>query len=220
MTPGDFRLVITSGPTREWLDPVRFLSNASSGRTGWCLASAGLPLFRQVTLISGPVAREYCELAGAEITLVDTTQDMADAVRAAAGPATLLIMAAAPADYTPAHVSDAKLKKTPGSMELKLRPTVDILGSIAALGDSFPSFYRVGFAAETGDLESNARDKLRRKRLNFICGNEVFRTARGFGENSNTWSVYGMDGSTKTIGPGDKAQLSRQLLAYLIESLP
>ena len=217
--PKRFRLVITSGPTREWLDPVRFLSNASSGRTGWCLASKGLQSFREVDLITGPVCGDYARLPGARVTQVESTADMAEAVRQAMGPRTLLIMAAAPADYTPDQVSDSKMKKTGSSLELRMKPTVDVLASIAQQGDLLDSFFRVGFAAETGDLEKNARDKLRRKHLDFICGNDVYRNTRGFGENSNSWIVYGPSVEPVTIGPADKLELAERLLDYLMRSL-
>ena len=220
MDPRRFRLVVTSGPTREWMDPVRFLSNASSGRTGWCLASQGQKRFGEVELITGPVCPEYGRLAGARITQVESTTDMAEAVRMAMAPDTVLIMAAAPADYTPAEVSPSKVKKTGNMIHMAMRPTVDVLGSIAEDGDSLERFYRVGFAAETGDLEKNARDKLLRKRLDFICGNEVFRNTRGFGERENSWVVYGRQTETVTIGPADKLELADRLLGHLIDTLP
>ncbi len=220
MNPAEFRLVVTSGPTREWVDPVRFLSNASSGRTGWHLASAGTGSFSSVSLITGPVCREYRNLPGALVTEVETTDDMADAVRANLRDRTLLIMAAAPADYTPATAATGKMKKSTAPLSLELRPTVDILASIADEGDRLDRCYRVGFAAETSDLKGHAREKLARKRLQFICGNEVYRTTRGFGERENTWLVYGADGSTETIGPDDKARLARRLLDHLVARLP
>lgn len=221
MNPGDFRLVVTSGPTREWLDPVRFITNASSGKTGWSIADAGRRLnFREVILISGQSLEKYRKVEGIQNISVETTADLLQAVRDSLVDRTLLIMAAAPVDYRPARFNPSKIKKSGTSLTLELQPTTDILKDIAPLVQSLQSCYTIGFAAETDNVLNNARDKLRRKNLNFICANEVFGTSRGFGENQNSWSLLNREGECLVIGPDDKPRLAEKLLEHLMLELP
>ena len=220
MNPADFRLVVTSGPTREWLDPVRFISNPSSGKTGWNIAHKGLSRFREVILITGPVHREYAELEGGQTILVETTADMGQAVHDALIDNTLLVMSAAPADYTPQSVQDSKIKKSPdGLLELKLKPTMDILGRLRPRVESLQNVYLTGFAAETDNMRDNAYGKLKRKNLNFICANQVFKNQAGFGNNPNTWLVINAEGREHALGPAPKEELAEALLNLLIEEI-
>lgn len=222
MKPSDFRLVVASGPTREWIDPVRFISNPSTGRTGWFIARAGLDLgFREVVLISGPGVEEFRTLDGGQTVRVDTTAEMTSAVRDQICDGSLLIMSAAPADYTPVQSSDRKLKKNSGvPMTITFAPTTDILKSIIPLAARWPNFYRVGFAAETHDLEQYALRKLKEKNLDFICGNEVFKGEAGFGDRENTLLIIDKSGKTAKIGPYAKRELARRLLDHLITEIP
>ncbi len=209
-----YHLVVTSGPTREWIDPVRFLSNPSSGKTGWHIARAGLKLFDHVTYIYGAVESPYASVEGARNVSVDTTEEMAIAVREAIGSDTLLIMAAAPADFCMEHIEEQKIKKeSRDSLTIHLRPTIDILKSIADL--SYPAFFRVGFAAETGNLEQYALKKLKEKNLDMICGNLVDRDLRGFGSHDNLLHLFTRSGARTTLGPMDKASLSGELLKFI-----
>lgn len=219
MNPAEFRLVVSSGPTREWLDPVRFLTNASSGRTGWCLAKAGVPRFGEVELISGPVCSHYRSVEGARSTPIESTYDLLAAVDAALCDKSILIMAAAPADYTPLEFSQKKLKKTGDKRIVELQPTPDVLAATAKKAAGLQRCYRIGFAAETNDMENNALEKLERKGLHFICGNEVYREDRGFGENPNRWALFGRQGQQAVFGPADKEALADSLLEYLIAGL-
>lgn len=218
MNPEEYRLVVSSGPTREWIDPVRYISNPSSGRTGWAIATKGVSLFKEVIFISGPVISKYSSVKNATNIHVDTTEDMAKAVHEWIGDKTILIMAAAPADFTARKASDHKIKKTSSeSHHIELLPTRDILKSLK--GKKFNSFIKVGFAAETNDVENYALKKLKDKKLDYICANQVFKQNMGFGENINTLTIYSKKGSTKTIGPGDKKKLAGQLIKYLIRDI-
>ncbi|EHQ07954.1 phosphopantothenoylcysteine decarboxylase [Leptonema illini] len=209
------RLVVAAGPTREWIDPVRFLTNASSGKTGWEIARNGLSRFAAVVYISGPCDAAYRTLDGATNVAVDTTADMAEAVLKALCKNSLLIMAAAPADYTPVAPAEQKIKKQPGETHrtIELRPTIDILKTA---GENPPErCIRVGFAAETEHMKEHALEKLQRKNADFICGNEVYRDRSGFGEVQNTLHLFDRAGSETVLGPMAKDRLAESLLDEL-----
>ncbi|MFZ5833163.1 MAG: phosphopantothenoylcysteine decarboxylase [Planctomycetota bacterium] len=160
------RILITSGPTREYLDPVRYLSNASSGRMGAALAAAALEAGFEVTVVSGPVLVEYP--TAAEVLRVVTTQDMADACRAVFPGCRGLIAAAAPCDYRPHTASANKLHKTGDGRTLELVETVDV---VASLADIRTSQWIVAFALETEDSHLRAMQKLERKSADLIVVN-------------------------------------------------
>ncbi len=221
MNPEEYRLVVASGPTREWLDPVRFISNPSTGHTGWALASSGVGRFREVIFISGPGTEEYRTVEGASNVLVDTTAEMTSAVRDHVGDNCLLIMSAAPADYTPQESVDHKIKKKSGEpYTLTLAPTTDILKSLIPLAAGWPAFFRVGFAAETRNIEEYARKKLVEKDLDFICANQVYKSETGFGEHPNTLLVIDKAGETVKIGPATKDDLAVRLLDHIVAKIP
>lgn len=214
------RLVVGSGPTREWLDPVRFLTNASTGRTGWNLARHGLARFEEVIFISGPADPRFVHVEGARNVEVDTTEEMARAVQAEISDDTLLIMAAAPADYTPADPGAQKIKKESGvDLVLRLHPTTDILKSIIPLARGRRGLFRAGFAAETTDTETYARRKLAEKDLDFICANRVYKTTCGFGDNDNSLLVIDRSGKATMVGPQNKEKLAALLLDHLISQI-
>lgn len=220
MSAQEYRLIIVSGPTREWIDPVRFLSNASSGRTGWHLATHGKDYFRDVTYISGPVADRFQKVAGVTNIQVETTADMARAVQNEVSDRAVLIMAAAPADYTPEQLSPHKIKKSGNeNITLKLKPTTDILKSLIPLSTELKSFYRIGFAAETENIEDYAGRKLQEKNLDFICANAVYQSQTGFGDTENTLIVFDRSLTAHIIGPHDKETLTRKLIDYIIHKL-
>ena len=221
MNPAEYRLIVTSGPTREWLDPVRFISNPSTGRTGWALAQAGIGRFREVVLISGPGEENFRSVEGARNILVDSTAEMTSAVRDVIDDFSLLIMSAAPADYTPAKPAEQKIKKTAGEgYTLTLRPTTDILRSLIPMARNWPNFYRVGFAAETKNVEEYAMGKLREKELDFICANKVHKEDAGFGDHPNTLLVMDRSGESTKIGPASKDALAVLLLDYIVAKIP
>jgi len=204
-------VLITAGPTRERLDPVRFLSNRSSGRMGYALAEAAWDAGHAVVLISGPVALP--PPAGVETLAVESAAQMADAVRGRKDAADLIIMAAAVADYRPAHPVTEKMKKSPGPLFLELERTEDIL---ALLGKTRrPGQILVGFAAETQDLERYAGEKLIRKNLDWIAANYV---ADGFETTTDALILLHRDGGRFVLPKASKAELARQLLARILST--
>lgn len=162
-------IVITSGPTRQYLDPVRYLTNASSGRMGAALAQAALDLGHQVTVVSGPVSVEYPSQA--KVFWVTTTQEMLDATRIAFSTADGLIGAAAPCDYMPEHVEKNKLHKTGSDISIHLTETPDIVATLAA--NKLPKQWVVAFALETEDVRFRAIVKLSRKACDMIVSNSA-----------------------------------------------
>lgn len=161
------RILITSGPTREYLDPVRYLTNASSGRMGRALASAALHAGHEVVIVSGPVELDYP--AGAEVIRVVSTQEMLEQCCRVFPGCTGLIAVAAPCDYRPAQVARHKLRKTGRGLELRLEETPDIVATLAGLRTA--GQWLVAFALETEDPRLRAMEKLARKRCDLIVLN-------------------------------------------------
>ncbi len=202
-------VLISAGPTREPLDPVRYLTNRSSGKMGYALANAAVQAGAKVTLVSGPVALTapaYCELIK-----VESAAQMYHAVLAKAAQADIYIGAAAVADYTPSTVLTNKLKKQGDETSLSLQKTQDILASVAALT---PAPFTVGFAAETNDLENYALDKLARKNVDMIAANWVGQQYGGFDSEQNALQVYWHNGQ-QHLTMTDKTKLAEQLIALI-----
>lgn len=189
------RVVVTAGPTREIVDPVRVLSNRSSGRMGVALAAAAWRRGADVTLIAGPL--EVQPPVGPAFVRVETTEEMADAVRAAAADADVLIMAAAPADFRAAAPATAKIKKGSESQTLELAPTTDILRE--SVSHMRAGAIRVGFALETENGLANARKKLDGKSLDFIVLNDALEPGAGVGGETNRVTILARDGSAEEI---------------------
>ena len=206
------RVLVTAGPTREAIDPVRFLSNRSSGKMGFAVAAAARGLGAEVELVSGPVSLD--PPPGVGVVPVGSAAEMRREVLARAAGCDVFIAAAAVADYTPAAPAAGKLKKEAAPLRLDLRPTRDILAEVAALDD--PPF-TVGFAAETEDLERSARSKLERKRLDLIAGNRVDGSDLGFDSDRNALLVLWPGGGRADLPAGPKTLLARQLLALVSE---
>lgn len=212
----DFRLIVTSGPTREWIDPVRFISNPSSGKIAYYIANYGLNLFKEVIYIAGYTDHFYKFVSGAKNISVDTTNSMAEAVFNELQNQTLLIMAAAPADYTPSEFVNEKIKKNHQETVLHLKPTIDILKTIGLEKQKeYHKLILVGFAAETHNLMEYALEKLKKKNIHFICGNQVFKNEYGFGENVTTVHVYDKWGGEISIGPIKKELIGSKILDYI-----
>ena len=206
------RVLVTAGPTREAIDPVRFISNHSSGKMGFAVAAAARALGAEVDLVSGPVSLD--PPSGVGVVPVVSAAEMHREVLARAAGCDVFIAAAAVADYTPLSPASGKLKKEAAPLRLDLRPTPDILAEVAALDD--PPF-TVGFAAETEDLERHARSKLERKRLDLIAGNRVDGSDLGFDSDRNALLVLWPDGGRADLPAGPKTLLARQLLALVSE---
>jgi phosphopantothenoylcysteine decarboxylase / phosphopantothenate---cysteine ligase len=202
------KLVITAGPTREDIDPVRFISNRSSGRMGYAVAQAAVEAGAEVVLISGPSSIELPERV--YIQRVATAQQMHDAVMHEVGNADIFIGAAAVADYRCSTVANQKIKKSDSVMTLTLEKTPDILGEVARLS---PSPFTVGFAAETEALLENARKKLINKKLDMIAANLVGEN-KGFDTEENELQIIWKDGNIK-LDLAHKEKLARELIAII-----
>jgi phosphopantothenoylcysteine decarboxylase/phosphopantothenate--cysteine ligase len=205
------KVVVTAGPTREAIDPVRYLSNHSSGRQGYAIAQAAAEAGADVTLISGPVTQP--PPAGVTLVSVESARDMHAASLNAAAGAHLFVAVAAVADYRPKAASGLKLKKEDqdGSLTLDLVENPDIIAAVAALPDR-PVV--VGFAAETHDALGNARAKLKRKGLDAIVVNDVSRTDIGFGTKDNAATLIWADGELE-LGKQDKLAMAREIISRL-----
>ena len=203
------RIVVTAGPTREALDPVRFISNRSSGKMGYALAAAAQELGEDVTLISGPVA--LTPPAGVKLIQITSADELYDAVHAHTADCDLLVMCAAVSDYKPARAAKEKLPKTTGAFALELVPTRDILVSLPRVR----SYVVVGFAAETHDLVTNARAKLARKNCDAIVANDVSRGDSGMESDYNEVVIFTRDGDAKPIAHAEKKIIAREILKIL-----
>jgi phosphopantothenoylcysteine decarboxylase/phosphopantothenate--cysteine ligase len=210
------RILITSGPTHEPLDPVRFIGNRSSGKMGASLAAEALRRGAAVTVVVGPGA--VTPPAGAEIVAVQTAEEMRDAVLARFDRSDAVVMAAAVADFRPKAVAESKLKKEAGVPEVILEPTTDIL---AELGERGSEQVLVGFAAETDDLEAAGRRKLSAKRLDLVVVNQVGREGTGFGSETNEAMLLEARGDDVPLRRWTKAELAEAIcgrLAALLEA--
>jgi phosphopantothenoylcysteine decarboxylase/phosphopantothenate--cysteine ligase len=189
------RVVVTAGPTREPLDPVRFLSNQSTGKMGVALAASAWRRGAEVSVVHGPLS--VALPPGACSVGVETTQQMADALRTELGSADVLVMAAAPADFRPATVAPGKIKKRGAPAPLALVETTDIL---AATRDARRAgLVAVGFALETDDLEENAKKKLAAKGLDLIVANSAREPGAGFGHDTNRVTLIAADGAREEL---------------------
>jgi phosphopantothenoylcysteine decarboxylase/phosphopantothenate--cysteine ligase len=198
------RVLVTAGPTREVIDPVRFLSNRSSGRMGFALAAEAVRRGASCLLVSGPV--ELPTPAGVERVDVVSAAEMAAAVDEGAAEADLIVMAAAVGDFRPASASERKLKKAEFDGQLGLERTSDIL---AGLARSAPDAIRVGFAAETEDLYLRARRKLEEKGAHFVVANDVSRSDIGFGQLDNEVVVFQEGADPVEIPKALKSDIAR-----------
>jgi phosphopantothenoylcysteine decarboxylase/phosphopantothenate--cysteine ligase len=205
------RVLITSGPTREWLDPVRFLSNPSSGKMGAALAQVAAARGAQVTLISGPGT--VPPPPGVTTIAVESAADMERAVQEHLPGTDVFIGAAAVADYRPEVSATQKQKKSAEPLELRLTPTPDILQAVAAAA-SRPAVV-VGFAAETEDLEAHAREKLERKRLDLIVANDLTRPAAGFAVDTNEVLILDAAGAREFVTCRPKAEVAAVVLDHV-----
>jgi phosphopantothenoylcysteine decarboxylase/phosphopantothenate--cysteine ligase len=208
---GGCKVIVTAGPTREPIDPVRYISNRSSGKMGYAVATACAEAGADVALISGPVSLAAPPDVG--VVKVNTAEEMATAVLRAIDTADIFIAAAAVADYRCVTVADEKIKKSDGELTVRLAPTPDIL---AAVAQRSPRPFIVGFAAETQALADRAREKLARKGLDMIAANDVSRPGMGFDSDENALHVL-WPGDSITLARTNKALLARQLVKIIAE---
>lgn len=215
----DKKVLVTAGGTQEPLDPVRVLTNRSSGKQGYALAQAALDAGAQVTLISTPTALTYP--TGAEIIKVETAKQMLDAVLKEFPEHDALIMAAAVADFRPKDVSENKIKKEGGIPQITLEATDDILKAVAGLGSGAKrKQVLAGFAAESQDLLKNASNKLQSKKLDLIAANDISANDAGFSVETNRITLLYADGRTESlplISKTEAAEIIIERIAALLE---
>jgi phosphopantothenoylcysteine decarboxylase/phosphopantothenate--cysteine ligase len=208
-------VLVTAGPTFEPVDPVRFLGNRSSGRMGFALAAEAARRGARVVLVAGPVA--LVAPSGVERVDVGTAREMERAVREAAPAADLIVMAAAVADYRPRRAAEQKIKKEQGLAAIELEENPDILAGLRAVA---PRAVLVGFAAETDDLDRNARAKLARKGADFLVANDVSRSDIAFGSDANEVTVYRREGEPVFLSRRPKRELAASLFDLFTATLP
>jgi phosphopantothenoylcysteine decarboxylase / phosphopantothenate---cysteine ligase len=202
------RVLVTAGPTREPVDPVRFLSNRSSGKMGVAIAAAAWRRGAEVALVAGPL--EIPVPPGVRLTTVETTQEMADAVRAALPAADALVMAAAPADFGVAQPAVKKIKKKDKPETIALAPTPDILRATREVRK--PNAVMVGFALETGDALAGGREKLAAKDLDLVIVNDAEDPDAGFAVDTNRVTIVHRDGRTEPLGLLPKTEVADAIL--------
>lgn len=204
-------VVITAGPTREPLDPVRYISNHSSGKMGFAIAEAARAAGATVTLIAGPVA--LTTPTGCSRINVESAEEMHAAAMDAVSNADIFIATAAVADYRAQSVQNNKIKKSSDELTLTFVKNPDILASVAALS---PAPFTVGFAAESDNVAAYARDKLKRKNLDMIAANDITATGLGFNSDKNALHVFWSDGD-KQLSAKPKQELATELLRIIVE---
>lgn len=213
------RLVVTAGGTQEPIDPVRYLTNRSSGKQGYALAQAALDAGAQVTLVTHPTG--LTPPIGADVVEVRTVQDMLDGVLIACKTADALVMAAAVADFRVKHVSEHKLKKQDGIPQIELEAAPDVLGTVAKQREELHQLkVVVGFAAESRDLVANAVSKLASKKLDFIAANDISATDAGFAVETNRITLLHADGRHENLplmGKDEVAEAIVERVAALLE---
>jgi len=200
----DRHIVVTAGATQEFIDPVRIITNRSSGKMGYALAEAARDRGAKVTLITGPTL--LTRPVGVEAIDVCTAEEMLQAVRSAISGADALVMVAAVADYRPKTKAKEKIKKEDAGLTLELERTPDILSEVKG------NFIRVGFAAESENLVENATQKLRRKNLDLIVANDVTAKGSGFGVDSNRVTIIGKDGKAESLPLLPKKEVADKVL--------
>ena len=202
------RFLITAGPTREPIDPVRYISNRSSGKMGYAIAEAALAEGNDATLVSGPVNLEPPR--NATLISVSTSDEMFEAVHRHADECDICVLCAAVADYKPANVSPTKIKKRGAKFPLELVPTRDILDSLGHQQDR--QFVLVGFAAETDHVEENASKKLHAKNCDIIVANDVSSPDSGMESDANEVIILFRNGEKKKISQAPKKNIARELV--------
>ncbi|NLG29181.1 MAG: bifunctional phosphopantothenoylcysteine decarboxylase/phosphopantothenate--cysteine ligase CoaBC [Chloroflexi bacterium] len=210
------KVLVTAGGTQETLDPVRYLTNRSSGKMGYAVAEAARDAGAHVTLVSAPTGLP--QPFGIDYVAVRTAADMHAAVLARTDETDVLIMSAAVADYRPAQVSEHKIKKSEGGLALPLERTIDILQAVAGVREATerPGLV-VGFAAETENLLANAHDKLTRKRMDLIVANDVSASDSGFEVDTNRVTLLAPERAPEALPLMSKAEVAEQLVLRIAD---
>ncbi len=209
------RVVVTAGPTRESIDPVRVVTNRSSGKMGYRVAEVAWERGADVVLISGPVALP--EPTGVRMKRVDSTEELENAVRTELPAADVLVMAAAPADYRPSSPSDSKRSRIDGALAIPMEPTTDVLDATREVRKS--GSVVVGFALETGDALAKGLAKLERKDLDLIVVNDALEPGAGFEKDTNRVALLGRDGTRKILPLQSKRDVAEAILDLVEQTL-
>lgn len=207
-------VLVTAGPTREFIDAVRFISNPSSGKMGYALAAAARERGAEVILITGPTSLEA--VPGVTTVPVISTRDMRSAVMEQVGRSHVVIMAAAVSDFRPLRAAERKIKKNEASLTLELEPAEDILGE---LGGMDGGRLLIGFAAETDDIEQNAVKKLTNKKLDMIVANDLLKSGSGFGTETNAVVIIDREGKRTELPTMPKAEIASRIMDAVVELL-
>ena len=213
----DRKVIVTGGPTREWIDPVRFISNPSSGKMGVAIAQAATKFGCETVFIHGPIESKVLENTHCKTKSIESTHELLEAVVSELQDYAVLIMAAAPADYKPLNTSDKKIKKSGGDLTLQLIKNPDILKEVALMraAGTFSSLFVAGFAAETHNVEEYAKQKLTGKNLDMICLNDVSKEHAGFGSDTNTVIIYNKNGTQKQLPIDTKEIIGNSIIDYI-----
>ena len=212
------RIVVTAGGTRESIDPVRFISNHSSGKQGYAVTQAALDLGSRVTLITAPGS--LAAPKGCQVIRVESAAEMCDAVLKEIASADALVMSAAVADFKPARFSREKIKKEKGLETIQLEPTKDILSEVAKIKKKNKYDLKVvGFAAESQDLKSNAIKKMHAKAMDMIVANDITEPQAGFNGDTNKVLLLFSDGSSEQLPLMQKSEVAEKILKYLVSWL-
>ena len=204
------KFVVTAGPTREAIDPVRFISNRSSGKMGYAIAEMAIAAGHSVVLISGPSA--ITPPKDAEFISITSSDELYDTVHREAPQCDVLVMCAAVADYKPAVVHPHKAPKHAGTFMLELAPTRDVL---ASLPKESRNYLVVGFAAETQNVEANARKKLQTKGCDLIVANDVSKSDSGIESDENEVTIFFQNGDSTKISRASKKIIARELVKII-----
>jgi phosphopantothenoylcysteine decarboxylase/phosphopantothenate--cysteine ligase len=203
--------LISAGPTIEKIDAVRFISNHSSGKMGYAMATAAVAAGNKVTLVSGPT--RLTPPAGVDFVAVESAAEMAAAIHQRATSADFIIMVAAVADYRPVQTVSGKIKKSPGNITMELERTEDILLTLGQ--HKQPGQKLIGFAAETDNVLEYAREKLKSKNLDWIIANDVSRKDRGFGADNNAVTMIAANGEVVELPLTDKLLLAGRIIEII-----
>lgn len=206
------KVLVTAGPTREKIDPVRYISNHSTGKMGYAVARAAMMRGAQVTLVTGKT--DIAPPMDVHTIDIVSASDMAEAVKGCAGEQDIIIKAAAVADYRPKHTADEKMKKKDQDMSIELERTEDILGFLGA--HKMPGQFLCGFSMETENMIANSRKKLEKKNLDLIVANNLKQQGAGFGTNTNIVTLLSRE-DTVELPMMSKEEVADKLLSYILE---
>lgn len=216
------KTIISAGATREWIDPVRFITNASSGKMGFYIAKELSKWIGNTVYVHGIVSEKYTRIENAKNIFTETTIEMKNIILSELEDSTLVVMAAAPVDFKPQETQGQKIKKdSKSNITLSFVPNPDILQSISKkiMDDGIRNTVVVGFAAETNDLQQNAMKKLEKKKLKYIFGNFVNKTSAGFGDVESNIKVFSINGLECEFGPAPKEKLALDISNFLKSNL-